>query len=524
VGAVVAPVYHTNSPEECKHVLEDSGSKLIFCEDSDQLDKIEEVADDLSELEHMVVLSGDAGKKAMSLDELAKRGEDADEGTFDERARGVEPEDLMTLIYTSGTTGPPKGCMLTHGNYRENLAMLERAVGEELGDDPVFFAFLPLAHTFTRMLQMFALDVGATLAYWDGDKDNLIENLRDVKPTHFPAVPRIFEKIHAQALARADGTMKRKLLDKAIETGRKVRELVREGESPGPVLKAEFELADRQILSNVRDLFGGELRLALTGAAPVAKELLEFFDACGVLVLEGYGSTETSAVVAANRPDDFRFGTVGKPLEGCDVKIGDAPSDDDDESGEDEDDADTGGEILVRGPHVFKCYYDREEDTSEVLDDDGWFHTGDLGRLDDDGFLVITGRTKDIIVTSSGKNVTPSNIENAIKESPLISEAVVYGDDRQYLTALVTLDPDEVDGDLAEAADDEKVRAEVEKAIEQANEQFSRIEQIKKFDVLERELSQDEGELTPTMKVKRSVVYEKHGERFDALYDGDDSD
>jgi long-chain acyl-CoA synthetase len=309
-----------------------------------------------------------------------------------------------------------------------------------------------------------------------------------------------------------------------------VRELEHRGESPGPVLKAEYELADRQILSSVRDLFGGELRLALTGAAPVAKELLEFFDACGVLVLEGYGSTETSAVVSANRPDDFRFGTVGKPLEGCEVKIGDPPGDDDDsgsksDSDGDEQDADSGGEILVRGPHVFKGYYNREEDTSEVLDDDGWFHTGDLGRLDDDGFLAITGRTKDIIVTSSGKNVTPSNIENAIKESPLISEAVVYGDDRQYLTALVTLDPDEVDGDPAEAAKDEKVRAEVEKAIEQANQQFSRIEQVKKFDVLDRELSQEEGELTPTMKVKRSVVYEKHAERFDALYDdGDGSD
>jgi long-chain acyl-CoA synthetase len=517
VGAVVVPVYHTSSPEECRHVLEDSGASVLFCEDSEQLEKIEEIADDLPALEHVVVFSGETTERAMSLNELAARGDDVDDEAFEARVGEVEPDDLMTLIYTSGTTGPPKGCMLTHGNYRENLTMLERAVGDDLGDDPVFFAFLPLAHTFTRMLQMFALDVGATLAYWDGDKDNLIDNLREVRPTHFPAVPRIFEKIHAQALAKADGGVKEKLLEKAVEAGRKVRELERGGETPGPVLKAEHELADRQVLSTVRGLFGGNVRLALTGAAPVGRELLEFFDACGVLVLEGYGSTETSAVVAANRPDDFRFGTVGKPLDGCEVKIGDPPGDDDGE----EADEDAGGEILVRGPNVFRGYYNREEDTAEVLDDDGWFHTGDLGRLDEDGFLSITGRTKDIVVTSSGKNITPTNIENALKESPLISEAVVYGDDRQYLTALITLDPDEVDGDLAAAAEDDGVRSRVEEAVEKANGRFSRIEQVKKFDILDRELSQEEGELTPTMKVKRSVVYENHAERFDALYDDD---
>ena len=555
IGAVVAPIYHTNSPDECRHVLEDSGAKLVFCEDAEQLGKIEEISDDVPEVEHLVVFSGEESEQAISLNQLASRGEEIDDERFEELARGVEPDDLMTLIYTSGTTGPPKGCMVTHGNYRANCTMLEEAIGD-LGEDPVFFVFLPLAHTLTRMTQMLALDVGGTLAYWDGDKDNLIPNLRDVKPTHFPAVPRIFEKIYSQARSRAEGGLKEKVFEKAIEAGRQVRELERREGSPGPVLKAEYELADRQVLSNVRELFGGQVRLALTGAAPVAKELLEFFDACGVLVLEGYGATETSAVATANTPDDFKFGTVGKPIPNSEVKIGDAPaeededsdesSDDDQPSGEesdeegeanedeeaaeDEGEADTGGEILVRGPHVFKGYYQREEETKEALDDDGWFHTGDLGRLDEDGFLSITGRTKDIIVTSSGKNITPSNIENAIKDSRWISEAVVYGDDRQYLVALVTLDEDEADDlaeradvepDLAKMADNEKVREEIEKAIEKANQEFSRIEQVKKFTILDRELSQDEGELTPTMKVKRNVVYEREQERFDALYDDD---
>jgi long-chain acyl-CoA synthetase len=553
IGAVVAPIYHTNSPDECRHVLEDSGAKLVFCEDAEQLGKIEEIKDDVPEVEHLVVFSGEDSEQAMSLNQLASRGEEVDDERFEELARGVDPDDLMTLIYTSGTTGPPKGCMVTHGNYRANCTMLEEAIGD-LGEDPVFFVFLPLAHTLTRMTQMLALDVGGTLAYWDGDKDNLIPNLRDVKPTHFPAVPRIFEKIYSQARSRAEGGVKEKLFEKAIDAGRQVRELERRGESPGPVLKKEYELADSQVLSNVRDLFGGEVRLALTGAAPVAKELLEFFDACGVLVLEGYGATETSAVATANTPDEFRFGTVGKAVPDSEVKIGDAPAEDDEDSGESSDDgqpsgeegdqedadedeeeeeADTGGEILVRGPHVFKGYYQREEETKEALDDDGWFHTGDLGRLDEDGFLSITGRTKDIIVTSSGKNITPSNIENAIKDSRWISEAVVYGDDRPYLVALVTLDEDEaddlaeqvgVDADLSKMADDDKVREEIEKAIEKANQEFSRIEQVKKFTILDRELSQDEGELTPTMKVKRNVVYEREEERFDALYDDGDSD
>jgi long-chain acyl-CoA synthetase len=548
IGAVVAPIYHTNSPNECRHVLQDSDAKLVFCENAEQLAKIEEVMDEVPAVEHLVVFSGEGSERAMSLNQLASRGEEVDDERFEELARGVEPDDLMTLIYTSGTTGPPKGCMLTHGNYRANCTMLEEAVGD-LGEDPVFFVFLPLAHTLTRMTQMLAVDVGATLAYWDGDKDNLVSNLRDVKPTHFPAVPRIFEKIYSQARSRAEGGVKEKLFDKAIQTGRQVRELERRGESPGPVLRAEYELADRQVLSNVRELFGGQVRLAITGAAPVAKELLEFFDACGLLVLEGYGATETSAVATANRPDDFRFGTVGKAMPGSEVEIGDAPGDDEESgeaggdehpsdegrepagAGEDEGEADTGGEILVRGPHVFKGYHRREEETRESLDDDGWFHTGDLGRLDEDGFLSITGRTKDIIVTSSGKNITPSNIENAIKDSRWISEAVVYGDDRPYLVALITLDEDEaadlaqqadVEADPSKMADDDKVRAEIEKAIEKANQEFSRIEQVKKFTILDRELSQEEGELTPTMKVKRNVVNERERERFDALYeDGD---
>jgi long-chain acyl-CoA synthetase len=280
-----------------------------------------------------------------------------------------------------------------------------------------------------------------------------------------------------------------------------VRTLERQGESPGPVLKAEYELADRQVLSKVRDVFGGNLEFALTGAAPVAREMLEFFDACGVLILEGYGSTETSAVVSANSPAEYKFGTVGRPLPGCEVKI--AEAEDSDESGK--------GEILVKGPHVFQGYHGLEDETKEVLDDGGWFHTGDLGTIDDEGFLTIAGRTKEIIVTSSGKNITPTNIEQKIAGSPAVSQAIVYGDDRPYLVALI-------------APEGDAERDDVQKAVDAANSDLAKIEQVKKFALLERELSQDEGELTPTLKLKREAVYENFKDKIDELYDGKDGD
>jgi long-chain acyl-CoA synthetase len=485
-GAVVVPVYHTSSADEAKHVLSDSGSRLIFCENEDLLDTVREVWDD-TDLEHAVLFEGEADN-AITLDELRSKGEDVDDDEVQRRLENISSDDLFTIIYTSGTTGAPKGCELTHGHYRADMDALEELV--EFGEETIVFVFLPLAHALTRITEMLTIDVGGTLAFWQGDKDKLIDDLQAVKPTHFPAVPRIFEKIYAQAKSKAGGGLKEKVLEKAIDVGLKVREHERKGEEPGPILKKEYELADKQILSKVRELFGGRVEIALTGAAPVAKEMLEFFYACDVLILEGYGATETSAVVTVNQVDDFRFGTVGKALPNTEIKTTEE------------------GEVLVKGPQVFRGYRNREEDTRESLDDDGWFHTGDLGELDDDGFLKITGRMKDIIVTSSGKNVTPSNIENKLSDHPKIEHAVVFGDDRPYLVALIVPDG-EIDED------------EAQEAIDEANEEFAKIEQIKKFVIADRSLSQDEDELTPTMKVKRNKVYENFQEQIDGLYDDD---
>src|SRR5215217_1940542 len=492
-GAHVVPIYQTASAEEAEHVLKDSEAKVVFVEDSEKLETAREAASDLS-VEHYVLFDGE-DDDAITLEELRSKGSDQGD-EVDQRIEAIEPDHVFTLIYTSGTTGPPKGCVLTHANYRANCEMLINAV--DIEDDEVLYIFLPLAHALSRMTQMATLDVGATLAFWRGDKDKALDDLKEIKPTIFPSVPRIFEKIYEQAQEKAGGGIKGKLVDKAVDVGRQVRELERKGDEPGPILKKEYDLADKQIFSEVRNLFGGNLRFAVTGAAPVDKTMLEFFDACGVLILEGYGATETSAVTSANRPDDFRFGTVGKAVEGSEVKL----ADDTDDEGR--------AELLVKGPHVFQGYHNLEDETSESFDGE-WFKTGDLATIDDDGFITIAGRTKEIIVTSSGKNITPTNIEEKIEQHSSVSQAVVYGDDRPYLVALIE-------------ADDGAGEDEVQKAIDQANDDLAKIEQVKKFKILERELSQDEGELTPTLKLKREVVYENFSEEIDSLYDDDEDE
>jgi long-chain acyl-CoA synthetase len=351
------------------------------------------------------------------------------------------------------------------------------------------------------------------MAYWRRDPKKIVEDVQIIKPTHMPSVPRIFEKIHTAATAKADaaGGAKAKIFHWAVGVGREVARREDRGGHPGIVLKGKHALADKLVLHKIRDLFGGRVKLALSGAAPIDTEILEFFHAAGVWVLEGYGMTENCAVESLNTIAEHKFGTVGRPLPGCEVKIADD------------------GEILMRGPNVFKGYYDNEKATAETLTADGWLHSGDLGALDADGYLSITGRKKDLIITSSGKNISPSNIENALKLCRWISQAVVFGDRRPYLTALLTIDPDEAAAlaekvgaaskDLAALAQDPAVRAELQAAVDEANAKFARIEQVKKFTVLERDLSQEEEELTPTLKVKRNVVYERYADEFTRLYD-----
>jgi len=508
-GAIVVPIYQTNSPEECQYVLENSDAKVVVVEDDEQLEKIRAVRDRLPLLEHVVRMTG-SSEDAISLEDLAARGNGREASEWETRWRSVTKEDVCTFIYTSGTTGPPKGCIITHGNYRAMLDMVqENSVIE--GED-LTYLYLPLAHSFALLIQLGSFDLGATLAYWQRDPLKILPDLAELKPTYFPSVPRIFEKIYAAATSaiEKESGLKKAIFGWTIRVGAKMREVERSGGTPGFLLRKQYEFADKRVLSKIRALFGGNLRLAVSGAAPISPEILRFFDAAGVLILEGWGMTETSTAATISTPEDFKVGTIGKPFPGCEVRIADD------------------GEILVKGPNVFQGYYKNEEATRETIVD-GWLHTGDIGEVDDEGFITITGRKKDIIITAGGKNITPANLENEIKQHPLVSQCVVVGDRKPYLVALVTLDPEDAAAyakenglpeEPAKLAADPQVRQTIEDHVDTVNEKFARVEQIKKIAILPHDLSQESGELTPTLKVKRAVVAQKHEQEIEALYAG----
>ena len=506
-GATVVPIYQTNSPEECQYVLENSDSTAVIVEDEAQLEKIRAIRAQCPALQHVVLMTGSADD-AISVEDLAARGAGRSDAEWEERYSSVQPSDICTFIYTSGTTGPPKGCVISHGNYRSMLDMVISV--NAIDADGTTYLFLPLAHSFALLIQLGSFALGATLAYWERDPLKIVPNLSEVKPTYFPSVPRIFEKIHGAAVANAEkaGGLKKAIFDWSIRTGAKVRELERQGKEPGFLLKAQHDFADKQVLSKIRAIFGGKLEQAVSGAAPINPDILRFFDAAGVLVLEGWGMTETSTAATIATPEEFRFGTIGKPFPGVEIKIADD------------------GEILVKGPNVFQGYYKNEEATRETIVD-GWLHTGDVGEIDPDGFIKITGRKKDIIITAGGKNITPANLEAEIKQHPLVSQCVVIGDRRPYLVALVTLDPETaaayakeegLPDDVAALATNEKVHASIQAHLDQVNEKFARVEQVKKFQILPQDLSQEGGELTPTMKVKRNVVADKYAGEVEGLY------
>jgi long-chain acyl-CoA synthetase len=507
-GAVVTPIYHTNSPLECAYVLEDSGARAVFCENATQAAKIEEIRDRCPALEHVILFQSD--KQELTLDRLRARGSEVPPEAVTERLEHLGSDDLATLVYTSGTTGPPKGCMLSHENFLSTVRMYSQELRFE--STASMYQFLPLAHVLARVAQMVALGVGARIIYWTGNPTKIVDELGETGPTHFPAVPRIYEKIHSAVAGRiADGPeVQRRLFEWALAAGRRARPCLRARKQPPVLDDLQYRLADRLVLSKVRSVFGPNFEMALVGAAPVAKELLEFFDACGVLVLEGYGLTETCAASTLNVPDAVRFGTVGRPLAGTEMVT--APD----------------GEIMIRGPHLFKGYFNNPEATAAALTADGWLHSGDLGEVDSQGFVTITGRKKDLIITSSGKNITPVNIESELRDDRYITEAVVYGDRRPYLVAMLTLDPDEavklaehlgIPGDPATLAADPRVHAQIQKEVDAVNAHFARIEQVKRFAILDHDLTQAEGELTPTLKVKRALVYEKYAHIFNRLYE-----
>jgi len=513
VGAVVVPIYQTNSPKECLWVISDSGAKAIVCEDETQLAKLAEIRDQVPDLNTVIAMAPPAGEgpvAAIPLDEVRERGRKHDAAELKARREAVGPEDSFTFIYTSGTTGPPKGCVLSHGNYASMMDML-RGV-RQIEDDEVIYLYLPLAHAFALLIQLAAFDLGATIAYFGGDTKQIVGELMEVKPTYLPSVPRVFEKIYtlANAALEAKPAEEQEEARKAIALGMKVRTMEAKGEKVPEELRKPFEEADEKLFKNVRAIFGGNVRHAVSGAAPIAKEILEFFWAAGVPVLEGYGMTETATAATVCTVEDYKFGTVGKPFPGVEIKIAED------------------GEVLIKGPNIFQGYHNNA-DASFGSIEDGWLHTGDLGSLDEDGFLSITGRKKDIIITAGGKNITPANLENDLKQCRWISQAVMHGDQRPYPVVLVTLDEEEIAGyarehnlpeDTAMLCEESSVRDMIAEQVERANRHYAPVEQVKRFAILPHDLTQETGELTPTLKVKRNVVAEKYADVLDALYAG----
>jgi long-chain acyl-CoA synthetase len=520
-GTVVVPIYQTNSPEECHWVLSDSEACAVVCENEEQLAKIAEVRDRLPNLRTIIVIdapttgsangaSSDtlAAMGALTLDEVRERGRKRSAEELAARRAAVRPQDPFTFIYTSGTTGPPKGCVLTHGNYRAIIDMVSEV--REITEEEVIYLYLPLAHSYALLVQLASFDLGSTLAYFGGDTKQIVPELLEVKPTYLPSVPRVFEKIYtiAHGAIEAQPPEQQERARQAIQLGVKVRDMTIRGEAVPPEMQKQFDEAEEELFKNVRAVFGGRIRHATSGAAPIAHEILEFFYACGVPVFEGYGMTETATAATVSTLEHHRFGTVGRALPGVELRIADD------------------GEILIKGPNIFAGYHNQAS-TSFGAVEDGWLHTGDLGSIDEDGYLSITGRKKDIIITAGGKNLTPANIENDLKQCRWISQAVMHGDQRPYPVVLITLDEEEIPAyarehglpeDIPSLSRDPQIHTLIESEVEKANAKYAQVEQVKKFAILDHDLSQATGELTPTLKVKRNVVNEKYADIFDALY------
>jgi long-chain acyl-CoA synthetase len=498
IGAVVVPVYTARPAEERLHILADSGARLLVAETAGEYARVEHARAELTALEQVVGIDGVPGAD-LSLDELESRGREhlrLRPQSLTEARVAIEDEDCLTIVYTSGTTGPPKGCVLTHRNWCSMVERIIRIPGlVEPGDRVVLH--LPLGHVFARLVEFLGARLGLTIAFCP-DSARVARALRTARPTIVPSVPRVYETVYhslRSGFEEAAGA-RRWLIDRALAVGREASRRRRAGERLGLRLVFELALADRLVFSKVRAGLGGKLRVAVSGGAPLSPEVAEFFHALGVLVLEGYGLTECTAVVSVNRPDRYRFGTVGLSVPDVEVEIA------------------ADGEVLVRGETVFRGYHGDEEATSAVLTDDGWLRTGDLGALDD-GFLSIVDRKKEIIVTSNGANIAPQNIENALTASKYVSQALVVGDRRPHVAALLTVNRREA---RKVARTDEEVHALVAQVVAGVNRRLGPEEKVRRFAILERDFLPEKGEVTPTLKVKRRVVEDHFRDEIDELY------
>jgi long-chain acyl-CoA synthetase len=501
-GAVTVPIYDTSSTEQVEWILSDSEAVVAFYENDELRAHHDAVAGSAPACKHVFTIEG-AG-----LAEVEAHGAEVGEEAVAERLAALGPDDMATIIYTSGTTGRPKGCVLTHGNLRWTSINTIQGIESMMTPDDSQLLFLPMAHSFAKILSVASMERGVKVGFATSPQ-HLLEELPMFKPTFVAAVPRIFEKVFTGAQQKAIAGGKGDIFNKAVDTAVAWSEAQESG-GAGLGLKVKHAVFDKLVYSKLRALFGGELNAANSGGGPLGARLTHFFNGVGIQVYEGYGLTETSPVLTANTPDHWKIGTVGRPIPGTTIRIG------------------PDGEILARGKQIFQGYYNNEQATNEAIDADGWFHTGDIGEVDSDGFVKITGRKKEIIVTAGGKNVAPAVLEDRLRSNPLVSQAIVVGDNRPFIAAVVTIDEEQFPAwaerngktghKVADLIDDPDLVAEVQTAVDHANAAVSKAESIRKFAILPQDFTIEGGELTPTLKLKRNVVHDRYAEAIENLY------
>ena len=510
-GATTVPIYPTQMPEQIKYIIDNSDAKIVVCSTRELWRKVETVRKDLTNVTHAILFEDAAPEGVLTLAGIIAKGKAVAEGggdDFEKTALGIHPEEVASIIYTSGTTGIPKGVMLSHANIVHNIKSLRAIV--EFKDTDVILSFLPLSHILERMCTFAFLYVGATIAYAESI-ETVGENLVEARPTIMVSVPRLFDKIYARVIDQvlAGSALKKKIFFWAVRVGKKRGQMKLRGEPMTGGLKFRYGVAQKLVFSKILAKTGGRVRFFVSGGAPLSKDIAEFFYAAGLTVIEGYGLTETSPVIACNTIEGVKFGTVGRPVPGVEVKI--APD----------------GEILTRGPNLMKGYYKKEAETREAIID-GWLHTGDIGAFDDEGFLVITDRKKDLIITAGGKNVAPQPIENLLKTSPYITNAVVVGGNRKFISALIVPNFDKLEayaragdipfGNRAELVGREEIRNFLLAEVNRCTPNLAPYERVKKIVLLDREFEIEAGEITPTLKVRRSIVEQKYKGLIDTMY------
>ena len=515
-GGVTVPMFSTLTSAQVEYIVRDSGAKILCVSNERQLQKIKDWDENVpTSLQHIVIFDELEDDSVCTFNQVGELGQGVENGdqVYQQASEAVTPDDLASIIYTSGTTGDPKGAMLTHSNFMSNIQAATGIV--TLTPDDVFLSFLPLSHVFERMGGHYLpLSSGATIAYAESPF-TIRQNMQEVRPTVMMSVPRVYEAMHERILnsVKEGSPTKQKIFHWSVGVGSKVSQAIQQKKKPSSMLSLKASIANKLVFEKLKAVTGGRLRFFVSGGAPLSKAIAEFFHAAGILILEGYGLTETSPVICVNRPDQWKFGTVGPMIPGIEMKIAED------------------GEILSRGPHIMQGYFNKPSDTAEAIDADGWFYTGDIGEIDEEGFLTITDRKKNLLILSNGKNVAPQPIENQLKQSPYISEIMLLGDQRRTITALIVPNYDAIKEYAAEQqleAEDmsallqtQEVQRLIRGEINQYSSDFADFERVRMFTLMGKEFSEESGEMTPTLKLKRPVIMENHKAVIAQMY-GDD--